>query len=408
MSASIVSFVLADGIIGLVAGTFIGVHTAGWAGILLCFLAVGLFVLRMKAQLRFARLCLRLVERRESELLDAVQRLTEASRESSHAVLSELERTLRGTAPSVDTVMIFEAIGEELGAIRVGGERAAHYDHVRYRIDGPVTPLTRAALDGHRALLGPGVQPLIPTDRSALAALLGRPPELRIVHVSSSKSAGLENLDTLVRLIEQAAAPFALAREREADHAKATFDGLTGLLTARAFRARLTDEVAVARVSAGAMVSLWFIDTDNFKRVNDTLGHGAGDIVLQRMAQILSEHAVVGVDVAARNGGDEFCAIIKNVPKSVAITRAQKLCDAVAAFEFGTDVRVSASICVATYPIDVSSAHELLELADAAMYHSKRSGRNGVSFPIEGMNLERYSDHDHPVPAAACPVQDSR
>ncbi|MDP9016707.1 MAG: GGDEF domain-containing protein [Candidatus Eremiobacteraeota bacterium] len=362
----------------------------------------------MKSQLRYAQLSLRLLVRRETELLEAVKRLTEASRESSYAVLSELERTIRGTAPSVDTVMVFEAAGEELGAIRVGGERAAHYEHVSYRMDGPLTPLTRAALEGHRAELGPGLQPLIPTDRVALAAPFGRPPEVRVVHLSSAKSSELENVDTLVRLIEQAAAPFALAREREADHAKATYDGLTGLLTARAFRARLSEEVSVARVCANATVSLWFIDTDNFKRVNDTFGHGAGDIVLQRMAQILNAHAIVGMDVAARNGGDEFCAIIKNVPKSAAITRAQRLCDAVAAFDFGVDVRVSASIGVATYPTDVSSANELLELADAAMYNSKRSGRNCVSFPVGGTDFARYVDCGHSVPAAVSRVQDRR
>jgi len=58
----------------------------------------------------------------------------DASRTSSHAVLMELERGLRAAAPSVDTVLVFEASGEELGAIRVAGKRAAHFDHVRYRI----------------------------------------------------------------------------------------------------------------------------------------------------------------------------------------------------------------------------------------------------------------------------------
>ena len=376
------------------------VHVMGWTVLGASFLVVGLYAVRLKMQLRLARLRLALVERRESDVLDAVGRLTEASRESSHGVLNELERTLRGTEPSIDAVLVFEAHGEELGAIRTGGERAVHFEHVRYRIDGPATPLSRAALDGHRAVLAPGIAPLIPTDRAALAAPLCRSPELSIVYVSTSKSAAIENVDTLVRLIEQAGAPFALAREREADRAKATYDGLTGLLTARAFRAQLGDEVGVARIASHATVSLWFIDTDNFKSVNDTYGHGAGDIVLQRMAQLLSAHATVGIDIVARNGGDEFCAIIKNVPKSIAITRAQRLCDAVAAFDFGMDVRISASIGVASFPVDVHSAHELLELADAAMYHSKRHGRNGVSFAVEGMRFERYTDLEHPAPVS--------
>ncbi|MBC5816713.1 MAG: GGDEF domain-containing protein [Candidatus Eremiobacteraeota bacterium] len=368
-----------------------------WSLAGVCILLLAIFAFRCAAQLRLLRLRLALVERREGEVLETVARLTEASRTSSHAVLMELERGLRAAAPSVDTVLVFEASGEELGAIRVAGERAAHFEHVRYRIDGPPTALTRAALDGHRARLSPGVSALIPTDRAALAVPLCKQPQLSLVYLSAARTEKLENEDTLVRLIEQAGPPFALAREREADHASATYDGLTGLLSARAFRATLADEIAVARISSNASVSLWFIDTDHFKSVNDTYGHSAGDIVLQRMAQILGAHGTPGMDVVARNGGDEFCAIVKNVPKSVAILRAQRLCEAVAAFEFGVDIRISASIGVATYPTDVSSAHELLEVADAAMYHSKRNGRNRVSFSVEGMRFECFTHEGLPT-----------
>ena len=353
-------------------------------------IVIGFWAWRMKAQLRVLRVRTRLLERRESAVLDVVGRLCDASRESSHAVLGALEAALHDAAPGVDTVMIFESAGGELSASRASGERAAHFMQVRYRLDGPETPLTRAALSGHRAALVTGTTPVIPTDRAALAVPLGAPPAQSIVYLSTARAARIENADTVVRLVEQAWAPFALAREREIDRSRATYDGLTGLLTARAFRTLLNDEIAVARVASNTSVSLWFIDTDNFKQVNDTFGHGAGDIVLQRMGQMLSAHTHAGIDHAARNGGDEFCAIIKNVPKSVAITRAQRLCDAVANCDFGIDVRISASIGVASFPADVSSAHELLEVADAAMYHSKRGGRNCVSFPVEGARFERY------------------
>ena len=347
-------------------------------------------------QVRLLRMRVALVESRERDSLESVARLLQASRTSSHAVLDELERGVRAAAPSADAVLVFEASGEELGAIRACGERAAHFEHMRYRVDGPPTALTRAALDGHRAGLEPGVRALMPTDRAALAVPLCKHPQLSVVYVSASRSRRLENEETLVRLIEQAGAPFALAREREADRERATYDGLTGLLAARAFRAALADEIALARLSAHPSVSLWFIDTDHFKRVNDSLGHGAGDVVLQRMARILREHALSGIDIAARNGGDEFCAIVKNVPKTVAIVRAQRLCDAVAAFDFGQGAPITASIGVASYPVDAASASELLEVADAAMYHSKRNGRNGVSFAFEGMRFERYT-HEGPA-----------
>lgn len=344
----------------------------------------------MKVQLATLRLRMRLLERRENDVLEVVGRLCDASRESSLAVLCALERALHEAEPGLDTVMTFESAAGELSAIRVSGERAAHFIQARFRLDGPATPLTLAARNGYRAALGPGMSPVIPTDRAALAVPLGTPPGQSIVYISTPHAARIENADTVVRLVEQAQAPFALAREREIDRSRATYDGLTGLLTARAFRTQLNDDVAVARIAANAGVSLWFVDTDNFKPVNDTFGHGAGDIVLQRMAQILTAHAHVGIDHVARNGGDEFCAIIKNVPKSAAIARAQRFCDEVANFDFGIGVRISASIGVASFPVDATTAHELLEVADAAMYHSKRGGRNCVSFPVEGARFERY------------------
>ncbi|HET9095112.1 MAG TPA: GGDEF domain-containing protein, partial [Candidatus Baltobacteraceae bacterium] len=131
--------------------------------------------------------------------------------------------------------------------------------------------------------------------------------------------------------------------------------------------------------------------TDHFKRVNDTFGHGAGDIVLQRMANLLREHTVPEVDLPARNGGDEFCAIVRNVHKVSAIERAHRFCAAVRECSFGIEVPVTASIGVAAYPYDASDAGALLEVADGAMYHSKRSGRDRVSFPVDGTSFAVFS-----------------
>lgn len=340
-------------------------------------------------RLRSLALKVRLLERRERDMLAAASGFCQASRESSHAVLDALEGALRRAAPGIDATLVFEGAGTELAPLRVAGERARHYAGLRVALDGPPTPLTRAAQAGHRAELQPGMSPLIPTDRGALAVPLGIDEPRSFVYVSTALAREVANVDTVVRLIEQARAPFALAREREADRARATYDALTGLLTPRAFRTLLTQECAAAGAT-DAPLSLWFIDTDHFKSVNDTHGHGAGDVVLQRMAQAIAAHARPGLDHVARNGGDEFCAILKHAPKSAAILRAQQLCEAVAACDFGTGVRITASIGVANCPADAQSAHELLEIADAAMYHSKRGGRNCVSFRRADATFERY------------------
>ncbi|HTC29161.1 MAG TPA: GGDEF domain-containing protein, partial [Candidatus Acidoferrum sp.] len=174
--------------------------------------------------------------------------------------------------------------------------------------------------------------------------------------------------------------------------ADATYDGLTGLLTPRAFRTRLRDEIASARFGAHKVLTLWFVDTDRFKAVNDTHGHAAGDAVLQAMAELLRAQGVPEVDVAGRNGGDEFCALIHDAQKTVAIERAQSFCEAVRRHEFGVPLRITASVGVASFPHDARDANELLEVADAAMYHSKRTGRDRVSFAVNGTTFAVFRE----------------
>lgn len=336
------------------------------------------------------RLRAQLVEQRESDFLRTVRDLTAASRESSNAVLVSLDRMLRALEPALDAVLVFEPTGQELVCIYVGGQRAIHYHRSAHACDQQ-TLLGESFLAGHRVCLSSRHQPLIPTDRTGLAIPLGSDRAVSaVVYLASSLATCLQNIDSLVRAVEQAAAPYELALERERDRSSATYDSLTGLLTPRAFRTRLQAEIAAARLQASPTVSLWFIDTDHFKAVNDTFGHAAGDLVLARMSQILSAHTIAGVDIAARNGGDEFCAIIREAQKTIAIERAQQLCEAVRAHDFGIALSLSASIGVASYPYDAGSASELLEIADAAMYNSKRAGRDRVSFAIEGRSFAVY------------------
>lgn len=336
-------------------------------------------------QTRMRRLGQRLtaVERRESDVLEAARILTAASRDSSQAVLVALDRTLRVFDPSVDAVLVFEPDGEDLRCVYAGGPRTEHFSSLRIPRDRPASLPARAALCGHRIELSDDVSPLIPTDRSAVAVPMLAGGGLAAVVYAASCAANAGSRDLLVRAVAQAAAPYTIAAEREADRMQATYDGLTGLLTPRAFRQKLQEELALARLNPNAPLALWFIDTDRFKAVNDSLGHAAGDAVLCRMARLLQEHAQPALDLAARNGGDEFCAILRNAGKTAAIERAQRFCEAVRACDFGASIAITASIGVAAYPYDAADASDLLEMADAAMYHSKRSGRDRVSFALE-------------------------
>jgi diguanylate cyclase (GGDEF)-like protein len=356
---------------------------------ILCLICAG-YAARMKACAGKLNARLNAVERRESHVLEAVRVLTAASRESTSAVLVALDRTLRVLDSSVESVLIFVPDAEDLVCVYAAGPRTEHFPGVHVPRENAASLPARAALCGHRVELSAGVRPFIPTDRSAVAVpMLAADGLAAVVYVSSGHSR-VANPDLIVRAVTQAASPYALAAEREADRMHATFDGLTGLYTPRAFRQRLHEQIALARLTKHASLSLWFIDTDHFKRVNDTLGHAAGDVVLQRMAGLLREHAVPDIDLPARNGGDEFCAIVANVHKVSAIERAQRFCDAVRACDFGIDLPITASIGVAAYPFDAGEASELLEVADAAMYHSKAAGRDRVSFAVNGSGFAVY------------------
>jgi diguanylate cyclase (GGDEF)-like protein len=329
-------------------------------------------------------------QRREGDVLEAVRVLVAASRESTEAVLAALDRTLRVLEPAIDAVLIFAPEGEDLRCIYAGGMRTAHFHGMRMRRDLSASLPARAALCGHRVEAGGEVPALIPTDHAALAVPMVARDGLAAVVYAGASAPCIPDPDLIVRAVAQAASPYALALEREADRASATFDGLTGLYTPRAFRDLLARELSGARVSRDTALALWFVDTDRFKSVNDGYGHAAGDIVLQRMAALLREHIIDGVDIAARNGGDEFCAVLRNVHKIAAIERAQRFCAAVRSCGFGVDVAITASIGVAAYPYDAADAGELLETADAAMYHSKRSGRDRVSFAVERGSFAVY------------------
>jgi diguanylate cyclase (GGDEF)-like protein len=167
---------------------------------------------------------------------------------------------------------------------------------------------------------------------------------------------------------------------------------LTGLLTPRAFRQRLVALIDRARFAPTTRIALLFVDTDRFKHWNDAYGHGAGDALLRELARLLRGTITYEADLVARNGGDEFCIVFTETDKATAIERAELVRAHIAALDCRplrpdgttTTVRITASIGVAAFPADAAHATELLERADAAMYHAKESGRDGVAYCADG------------------------
>lgn len=174
----------------------------------------------------------------------------------------------------------------------------------------------------------------------------------------------------------------------------AYYDTLTGLPNRNELAKRLDMEVVRVRRSQ-SLGALFFIDLDNFKNINDSLGHPAGDLVLREMAQRLKGQ-VRGDDTVARLGGDEFIVILSSLSRDgrQAISRAREIANKIRdtiSMEcriHETDLHVTASIGISMISEEATSGHDLLRFADTAMYEAKREGRNRLEFFSESMSSE--------------------
>lgn len=171
-------------------------------------------------------------------------------------------------------------------------------------------------------------------------------------------------------------------KEREDDFRhRATHDSLTGLPNKALFRQHLRQMLANARRS-GKTVLIVMADLDRFKEVNDTLGHHAGDLLLQEFANRLRASMRTS-DVAARLGGDEFALLLTCDPDprkhDTAIQRIQAALEAPARLE-NSAYPIRASMGIAVYPQDGDDPLFLLKRADDALYRAKGSGRNTYCF----------------------------
>ena len=160
---------------------------------------------------------------------------------------------------------------------------------------------------------------------------------------------------------------------------RALVDGLTGLTNRVGFEAEMRAALG-EQMRHQWPVSLVLVDVDNFKNVNDSQGHEAGDEVLRRVAKTL-EDGVRTTDVCARVGGDEMALILKDTDVEGARELAERLRAGIEALRvsgYGEPITVTASLGVATYPKEVSDWNALYRSADQALYRAKAAGRNVV------------------------------
>ena len=156
-------------------------------------------------------------------------------------------------------------------------------------------------------------------------------------------------------------------------------DSLTGLYNRGYFEESLSGEISRAR-RYETEFSILFLDLDDFKKVNDTLGHLAGDFVLKKVSNLLIKEKRVE-DVVARYGGEELVIILPETNKVNTIIKAErirkKIHDMSLVFE-GQNIQITVSGGIASFPQDATEANKLIHCADQALYRAKSEGKNHV------------------------------
>jgi len=186
-------------------------------------------------------------------------------------------------------------------------------------------------------------------------------------------------------LIAELGPRLAAARAVHDAEQRAIRDPLTGLLNRREFERALEQYRGEGR-SPAPPATLIYVDLDHFKRLNDSLGHPAGDAALKHVAQLL-EGAVRDGDLVARIGGEEFAVWLPRTPPAEGAEVADRIREAVAGTTWiwrSSPCLLTASCGVAAYPVPIADLGNLRAAADAALYRAKQAGRNRVEMAVAG------------------------
>ncbi len=210
--------------------------------------------------------------------------------------------------------------------------------------------------------------------------LIVKEESIGVINITNKKNEQFfdqDDLDFMGALANQAAIAISNAQLYEL----AITDSLTKLFIRRHFDFLLENEVKrSARYKHH--ISLLMMDIDNFKLINDTYGHQAGDEMLKKISQVIL-NTIRKIDMASRYGGEEFAIILpetyKENARKIAERLRKKISDVTITVKCGTEVKPTISIGLATFPVDADEKNNLIGFADEALYFAKKMGKNCVS-----------------------------
>lgn len=340
-------------------------------------------------------------QRRARYIMEAIGRVGDLSSNAElPTVLSSLADALRRVTESEYCIIyLVEPGGETLRPAAVDGLPGAPLDearaiaeitvHMGEGITGLVAKTGRSEIVGDmegdtRGVIVPN-QP--PTQMSSIFVPLRAAGQ--VVGVLRLSRQGLNRFDRqdlqIAEVIGQQAA-VAVQNSRLFDETRELYektrwvsvtDALTGLFNQRYLSERLPAEIERA-TQYGGRVSLLMMDADTLKQVNDRYGHDRGDQLIRGIADVLREHIRIG-DTAIRYAGDEFLVILPDATEEQARAVGERIRQAVLGLNIAEDIPCSISMGVSTFPDCASNQEELVKHADAALYESKRSGRNRLT-----------------------------
>ena len=294
----------------------------------------------------------------------------ERSARQLNSELSQFKKTLDQT---LEAVFMYEMDTLYFTYVNEGAKRQTGYSETELMQMTPLDFKTKFTLEQFKQL----IQPLIE----------GMQPSITYETVHRNKDGHVLPVKIVVQLVRlEGLAPCFVATVSDISERKqweqrilllANHDALTNLPNRNLLKDRIGQALAQARRNGGQGAVL-FIDLDQFKAVNDSMGHDVGDSLLKEVAQRLVS-SLRSQDTVARQGGDEFIVLLPSVANAQdAGTLAQKLLDVLQLpYQLdGKEMYVSASIGIAVFPDDGDDADTLMKHSDAAMYHAKDAGRN--------------------------------